>query len=54
MLVSYIVVLRYLDGEMKNVDSYWKNVMFESYIKGLESQNYLVEQSERNLKIFAA
>lgn len=51
MLVSYIVVLRYLDGEMKNVDSYWKNVMFESYIKGLESQNYLVEQSERNLKI---
>lgn len=51
MLVSYVVVLRYLDSETKQVEEYWKNVMFESYIKGLESQNYLVEQSERNLKI---
>jgi hypothetical protein len=51
MLVSYIVVLRYLDSETKQVEEYWKNVMFESYIKGLESQNYLVEQSEQNLKI---
>lgn len=51
MLVSYVVVLRYLDSEAKQVDEYWKNVMFESYIKGLESQNYLVEQSEQNLKI---
>lgn len=51
MLVSYVAVLRYLDSETKQVDEYWKNVMFESYIKGLESQNYLVEQSERNLKI---
>lgn len=51
MLVSYVVVLRYLDGEMKRVNAYWKNVMFESYIKGLESQNYLVQHSEQNLKI---
>lgn len=51
MLVSYTVVLRYLDSETKQVEEYWKNVMFESYIKGLESQNYRVEQSERNLKI---
>lgn len=51
MLVSYVVVLRYLDSETKQVEGYWKNVMFESYIKGLESQNYLVEQSEQNLKI---
>lgn len=51
MLVSYVVVLRYLDSEMKHVDTYWKNVMFESYIKGLESQNYLVERAEQNLKI---
>lgn len=51
MLVSYVVVLRYLDSETKQVEEYWKNVMFESYIKGLESQNYLVEQSEQNLKI---
>ena len=51
MLVSYVVVLRYLDSETKQVEEYWKNVMFESYIKGLESQNYLVEQSEQNLQI---
>ena len=51
MLVSYVVVLRYLDSETKQIEGYWKNVMFESYIKGLESQNYLVEQSEQNLKI---
>lgn len=51
MLVSYVVVFRYMDSETKQVEEYWKNVMFESYIKGLESQSYLVEQSERNLKI---
>lgn len=51
MLVSYIVVLRYLDSTNKQVDEYWKNVMFGSYIKGLESQNYLLKQSELNLKI---
>lgn len=51
MLVSYIVVLRYLDSVDKQTDEYWKNVMFGSYIKGLESQNYLLEQSEQNLKI---
>lgn len=51
MLVSYVAVMHYLDSETKQVEGYWKNVMFESYIKGLESQNYLVEQSERNLKI---
>lgn len=51
MLVSYVVVLRYLDSETKQVEEYWKNVMFESYIKGLESQNYLVERSEQNLRI---
>ncbi len=51
MLVSYVVVIRYLDSETKQVEEYWKNVMFESYIMGLESQNYLTEQSERNLKI---
>ncbi|MDE5938497.1 MAG: GHKL domain-containing protein [Lachnospiraceae bacterium] len=51
MLVSYVVVLRYLDSETKQVEAYWKNVMFGSYIKGLESQNYLTERSEQNLKI---
>ncbi|MCM1268134.1 MAG: GHKL domain-containing protein [Bacteroidales bacterium] len=51
MLVSYIMVMRYLDSEAKQMEEYWKNVMFESYIKGLESQNYLVEQAEQNVKI---
>lgn len=51
MLVSYVVVLRYVDSETKQAEGYWKNAMFESYIKGLESQFYLAEQSERNLKI---
>ena len=51
MLVSYVVVLHYLDSEAKQVETYWKNVMFESYIQGLESQNYLMKQSEQNLKI---
>lgn len=51
MLASYLVVMRYLDSETKQVEAYWKNVMFGSYIKGLESQNYLTERSEQNLKI---
>lgn len=51
MFVSYVVVLHYIDSEMRQVEGYWKNVMFESYIKGLESQNHLVEQSEQNLKV---
>lgn len=51
MLVSYVVVLRYLHSETKQVETYWKNVMFESYIKGLETQNYLVERAEQNLRI---
>lgn len=51
MLVSYLVVMRYMDSETKQVETYWKNVMFGSYIKGLESQNYLTEKSEQNLKI---
>lgn len=51
MLVSYVVVLQYLDSEMKQIEGYWKNVMFESYSKGLESQRYMVEQAEQNLRI---
>lgn len=51
MLASYLVVMRYLDSETKQVEAYWKNVMFGSYIKGLESQNYLTKRSEQNLKI---
>ncbi|MCI8371039.1 MAG: GHKL domain-containing protein [Lachnospiraceae bacterium] len=51
MFVSYIVVLRYVEGEINKTDIYWKNVLFESYIKGLEDQYDLIQQSEQNLKI---
>jgi len=51
MFVSYVVVLRYLESESERAGIYWKNVFFESYINGLESQYSLVEQSEHNLKI---
>lgn len=51
MFVSYVVVLRYMNSEMKHIEEYWKNVMFESYIQGLESQNHLVKQTEQNLKV---
>lgn len=51
MLVSYVVVLRYLDRETEQVERYWKNLLLEAHIKELEGQHYLVEQSERNLKV---
>lgn len=51
MFVSYVVVLRYLESESERTSIYWKNVFFESYVKGLEDQYSLVEQSEQNLKI---
>ena len=51
MFVSYVVVLRYVESEARRSEIYWKNVLFESYIKGLEDQYCLVEQSERNLRI---
>ena len=51
MLVSYVVVLQYVETEANQKNIYLKNVLFESYIKGLENQFYLVEQSEQNLKI---
>lgn len=51
MLTSYVVALRYVESESERADTYWKNVMFQAYIKGLENQYYLVEQSEKNLRI---
>ncbi len=51
MIVSYIVVLQYAESETAQKNIYLKNTLFESYIKGLENQYYLVEQSEQNLKI---
>ena len=51
MLVSYVVVIHYLDSETKYVTELWKNAVLKSYAKGLENQNYLVKQSEQNLKV---
>lgn len=51
MFVSYIVALRYMESESQKRNMYWKNVVSEFYIKGLENQYYLVEQSERNMRI---
>lgn len=51
MFVSYVAVFRYVESEVRKSEIYWENVLFESYIKGLENQSYLVEQSEQNLRI---
>lgn len=51
MFVSYIVVLRYLESESRKNAAYWKNMIQESYIQGLENRHYLVERAEQNLKI---
>ncbi len=47
MIVSYTVVLQYIEKDSKQKEIYWKNALFESYIKGLENEYYLVEQSEK-------
>lgn len=51
MFVSYVVVIRYLDSESRRSAVYWKNMIQESYIQGLENRHYLVEKAELNLKI---
>ena len=51
MFISYIVVLRYLQSESRKNAAYWKNMIQESYIQGLENRHYLVERAEQNLKI---
>lgn len=51
MFVSYVVIIRYLESDSKQKDTYWKNILFQSYIEGLEHQYDLIERSENNLKI---
>lgn len=51
MFVSYVVVIRYLESESRRNAFYWKNMIQESYIQGLENRYYLVERAEQNLKI---
>lgn len=51
MIISYVVALRYLKSESERAETYWKNVFIESYVRELEKQYHLLEQTEKNLKI---
>ena len=51
MFVSYVVILRYIESQSENADIYWKNIFMQEYIKSLEQQYYMLEQSEHNMKI---
>lgn len=51
MFASHIIVLQYVSSESQRTVIYWQNALYESYITGLENQYYLVEQSEKNLRI---
>lgn len=51
MLISYVIALGYMESEFKNNSIYWKNMLLESYVQGLENQQNLVIQAEKNLKI---
>ena len=51
MIISYVVALRYLKSESERAENYWKSVFIESYVRDLEKQYHLLEQSEKNLKI---
>lgn len=51
MFVSYVVVMRYVAAESNWMKLHWQNMISETYIKNMENQSYLVEQSEQNLRI---
>ena len=51
MFVSYVIVVQYVESESIRNDMYWQNALSESYIKGLENQYALVEQSQKRLQI---
>lgn len=51
MFASHVIVLQYVSSESQRTAIYWQNALYESYIKGLENQYYLVGQSEKNLRI---
>lgn len=51
MFVSYVIVLQYVSSESQRTMVYWQNIVLESCINNLENQFYLVEQSEKNLRI---
>ena len=51
MFASHVIVFGYVSSESRRTAVYWQNALYESYISGLENQYYLVEQSEKNLRI---
>lgn len=51
MFMSYIIVMRYVSTGFQRTVVSWQNSILEFYIKNLENQFYLVEQSEKNLRI---
>lgn len=51
MFVSYVVVARYISTESQRTNLHWQNVIYEAHIQNMENQYYLVEQSEKNLRI---
>lgn len=51
MLVSYVIIFKYVDHEMNRSEIYWQNNMFQSYIRGLESLYESVKNSEQEIKI---
>ncbi len=51
MFASHVIILGYVSSESRRTAVYWQNTLYELYIEGLESQSYLVEQSEKNLRI---
>lgn len=51
MFVSYVVVAQYIATESQRTNLHWQNMVFEACIKNMENQYYLVEQSEKNLRI---
>lgn len=51
MFVSYVVVAQYITAESQRTNLHWQNMVFEACIKNMENQYYLVEQSEKNLRI---
>lgn len=51
MFVAYVVLMRYVSTEARWTDLCWRNMIAETYVKNMENQRYLVEQSEKNLRI---
>lgn len=51
MFASHVIVFGYVSSESRRTAVFWQNALYESYIQGLENQYYLVEQSEKNLRI---